>query len=184
MDFKPSNLPGVILITPEVFSDERGAFWEVHHQVKFTKNGIPHLFIQDNQSTSRRMVLRGLHYQLVKPQGKLVRVVQGRIFDVAVDLRRRSPSFGKWTGCILSSRNRQMLWIPPGFAHGFYTLSSWAHVAYKATELYDSQSDRTLLWNDTSVSVKWPLINGESPILSKKDAGAMSLDKAEVFDYL
>jgi len=182
MKFIPSDLPGVMLITPDVFSDERGAFWEVHHQEKFAENGISYQFIQDNQSTSRRMVLRGLHYQLVKPQGKLVRVLQGKVFDVAVDLRRSSPYFGKWMGCILSGRNRQQLWIPPGFAHGFYTLSNWARVSYKTTELYSSQTDRTLLWNDASVAVDWPLIDGRLPMLSVKDANGVPLEKAEVFE--
>jgi dTDP-4-dehydrorhamnose 3,5-epimerase len=182
MNFIPSDLPGVILITPEVFSDERGANWEVHHQGKFSANGIPDQFIQDNQSISRRTVLRGLHYQLVKPQGKLVRVVQGKVFDVAVDLRRSSPFFGKWVGYILSGRNKHQLWVPPGFAHGFYTLSSWAYVSYKETDLYSSQNERTLLWNDPGVAVKWPLIDGKLPMLSKRDANAVALDKAEVFD--
>ncbi|MGA9398184.1 MAG: dTDP-4-dehydrorhamnose 3,5-epimerase [Anaerolineaceae bacterium] len=182
MKFTPTDMPGVIVVSPDIFSDERGAFWEVHHQQKFAENGIPYQFIQDNQSTSRRMVLRGLHYQLVKPQGKLVRVVQGKVFDVAVDLRRSSPYFGKWMGCILSSRNRRQLWIPPGFAHGFYTLSSWAYVSYKTTELYSSQTDRTLLWNDASIAIAWPLIDGLPPMLSKKDSCAILLDKAEVFE--
>jgi dTDP-4-dehydrorhamnose 3,5-epimerase len=182
MNFIPSDLPGVILVTPEVFSDERGISWEVHHQEKFSANGIPQQFIQDNQSISRRTVLRGLHYQLGKPQGKLVRVVQGKVFDVAVDMRRSSPFFGKWVGYILSSRNKHELWIPAGFAHGFYTLSSWAYVSYKETDLYLPQTERTLLWNDPVVAIKWPLIDGKPPMLSKRDASALSLDKAEVFD--
>ena len=128
MKFIPSELPGVVLIIPDVVSDERGSFWEVHHQEKFEQHGIPQQFVQDNQSISRRTVLRGLHYQLDKPQGKLVRIVQGKVFDVAVDLRRSSPTFGKWVGYILSGRNKHQLWIPPGFAHGIYTLSSWAQL--------------------------------------------------------
>lgn len=182
MKFIPSEISDVILVIPEIFSDERGSFWEVHHQQKFKEQGFPHNFIQDNQSTSRKTVLRGLHYQLVKPQGKLVRVVQGVVFDVAVDLRKSSPTFGKWVGYTLSCRSKQQLWIPPGFAHGFYTLSSWAHVSYKTTEFYSSQTDRTLLWCDPVLAVKWPLIDGLPPMLSKKDAGAVTLDKAEVFD--
>jgi dTDP-4-dehydrorhamnose 3,5-epimerase len=182
MKFISSELPGVILIIPEVFSDQRGSNWEVYHQEKFTANGIPNHFVQDNQSTSRRGVLRGLHYQLDKPQGKLVRVVQGTGFDVAVDLRRSSPSFGKWIGFILSARNKHQLWIPPGFAHGFYTLSAWAQLSYKLTELYSSTSDRSLSWCDPVIAVKWPLIDGITPLLSKKDATAVTLDKAEVFD--
>jgi dTDP-4-dehydrorhamnose 3,5-epimerase len=182
MKFKSSDLPEVFLISPDVFSDERGAFWEVHHQKKFAENGIPDTFIQDNQSVSRRTVLRGLHYQLSHPQGKLVRVVQGKIFDVAVDLRKSSPFFGKWVGFVLSSRNKLQLWIPPGFAHGFYTLSRWAHVSYKSTQLYSSQHDRTLLWCDPRLAINWPLIDGKLPLLSDKDADAVTLDKAEVFD--
>jgi len=180
MKFIPSELPSVILVIPEVFSDERGYNWEVHHQEKFARYGISHQFIQDNQSTSRRTVLRGLHYSLEKPQGKLVRVVKGRIYDVAVDLRKSSPTFGKWVGYTLSSRNKYQLWIPPGFAHGFYTLSQWADVSYKNTELFST--DLSLLWCDPVVGVKWPLIDGLPPILSKKDASAVTLDKAEVFD--
>jgi dTDP-4-dehydrorhamnose 3,5-epimerase len=180
MRFIPSELPGVILVIPEVFSDERGCNWEVHHQEKYARYGIFHQFIQDNQSTSRRTVLRGLHYSLEKPQGKLVRVVKGRIYDVAVDLRKSSPTFGKWVGYTLSSRNKHQLWIPPGFAHGFYTLSQWADVSYKNTDLYST--DLSLLWCDPVIGVKWPLIDGLPPILSKKDANAVTLDKAEVFD--
>jgi dTDP-4-dehydrorhamnose 3,5-epimerase len=180
MKFIPSEIPDVILVIPEVFSDERGCNWEVHHQVKFEKNGIPHQFIQDNQSISRRAVLRGLHYSLVKPQGKLVRVVKGRVYDVAVDLRRSSPTFGKWVGYTLSSRNKHQLWIPPGFAHGFYTLSQWADVSYKNTDVYST--DCSLLWCDPDIGVRWPLIAGLQPILSEKDANAVTLYKAEVFD--
>jgi dTDP-4-dehydrorhamnose 3,5-epimerase len=180
MKFIPSELPGVILVIPEVFTDERGCNWEVHHQEKFAQNGIPHQFIQDNQSISKRAVLRGLHYSLIKPQGKLVRVVRGRVYDVAVDLRKSSPTFGKWVGYALSSRNKHQLWIPPGFAHGFYTLSEWAHVSYKNTAVYST--DRSLLWCDPAIGVRWPLIDGLPPILSEKDAGATTLEKAEVFD--
>ncbi|MBN2678467.1 MAG: dTDP-4-dehydrorhamnose 3,5-epimerase [Anaerolineaceae bacterium] len=182
MIFTQTELPEVILISPEVFSDERGAFWEVHHQNKYAEHGIPDTFLQDNQSISRRSVLRGLHYQVVHPQGKLVRVVQGRVFDVAVDIRKSSPNFGRWVGCFLSSRNKQQLWIPPGFAHGFYSLSRWAHLSYKNTELYSSEHDRTLLWNDPRLGIEWPLIDGKPPFLSEKDANAVTLDKAEVFD--
>ncbi len=182
MKFIPSELPDVVLVIPEVFSDERGCNWEVHHQGKFEQNGIPQRFVQDNQSISRRTVLRGLHYQLEKPQGKLVRIVQGKVFDVAVDLRRSSPTFGKWVGFMLSGRNKYQLWIPPGFAHGFYTLSSWAQLSYKLTELYSGQADRSLLWCEPTIAVKWPLIDGLAPLLSKKDADAATLDKAEVFD--
>jgi dTDP-4-dehydrorhamnose 3,5-epimerase len=182
MKFTNTELPGIIVVSPDIYSDERGSFWEVYHQKKFSEQGIPYHFIQDNQSTSRRTVLRGLHYQIKTPQGKLIRVVSGKIFDVAVDLRRSSPFFGKWIGITLSSINKLQLWIPPGFAHGFYALSRWAHVAYKATELYSSENDRTLLWNDTDVNVNWQLIDGKRPILSQKDANGKPLRDAEVFE--
>ena len=182
MIFEPTELPDVITVFPEVFSDARGENWEVYHQGKFSEHGIPYEFIQDNQSNSRRTVLRGLHYQINSPQGKLVRAIKGRIFDVAVDLRRSSPTFGKWVGRILSDRNRLQLWVPPGFAHGFYALSTWAQVSYKLTELYSSEYDRTLLWNDPQVGVNWPLINGKPPMLSAKDAIGIPFEKAEVFE--
>lgn len=182
MEFKPTELPDVILIFPRVFPDKRGANWEVYHQQKFAEHGIPHVFVQDNHSSSRRQVLRGLHYQVGKPQGKLVRVIQGRVFDVAVDLRRSSPTFGRWTGVILSGSNKQQLWVPPGFAHGFYTLSAWAQVSYKLSELYLPAGDRSLRWDDPQVGIHWPLIAGQLPLISEKDARAPYLAEAEVFD--
>lgn len=182
MKFTKSDLPGVIIISPDLFSDERGVNWEVHQQKKFADNGIPFSFVQDNQSTSYRTVLRGLHYQLNHTQGKLIRVVFGKIFDVAVDLRRSSPFFGKWFGITLSSRNKLQVWVPPGFAHGFYTLSNRADVTYKLTDLYSPKDERTLIWNDPKVNVSWPLIKGNPPRLSVKDANGIPLDKAEVFE--
>ncbi len=181
MIFTPTKLPDVIVVSPEVFPDARGEIWEVYHQKKFAENGIPHAFVQDNQSISRQTVLRGLHYQIKQPQGKLVRVVQGEIYDVAVDLRRSSPSYGQWVGIILSSENKTGLWIPPGFAHGFYTLSQWAQISYKATDLYSAEYERTLLWNDPQLAVDWPLIDNKPPILSVKDADGLPLEKAEVY---
>lgn len=182
MEFKQTDLPGVVVISPKIFPDKRGANWEVYHQQKFAEQGIPHTFVQDNQSNSRCQVLRGLHYQVGKPQGKLVRVIAGQIYDVAVDLRRNSPTFCQWTGVILSGRNKHQLWIPPGFAHGFYTLSNWAQVSYKLTALYLPEGDRSLRWDDPRIGIRWPLLDGQPPMISAKDAQAPYLSEAEVFE--
>jgi dTDP-4-dehydrorhamnose 3,5-epimerase len=147
-----------------------------------TSAGISGNFIQDNHSGSRKNILRGLHYQIRQPQGKLVRAVSGEIFDVAVDLRRSSPSYSRWTGEILSADNKRMLWIPPGFAHGFYVLSDWAEVLYKTTEYYSPEWERTLLWNDPAVGICWPIPAGVEPILSSKDASGARLADAEVYE--
>ena len=144
--------------------------------------GVGGNFIQDNHSGSRKNILRGLHYQIRQPQGKLVRAVSGEIFDVAVDLRRSSPSYSRWTGEILSADNKRMLWIPPGFAHGFYVLSDWAEVLYKTTEYYSLEWERTLLWNDPAVGICWPIPAGAEPILSSKDASGARLADAEVYE--
>ena len=167
MKFSPSELPGVVLIEPEIHSDARGYFMEVFHEQRFAEGGITERFVQDNQSRSRKGVLRGLHYQVGKEQGKLIRVLQGEIFDVAVDIRPGSETFGKWAGVRLTGAEPRMIWIPGGFAHGFYTLSETADVAYKVTQLYDAQNDRTLLWNDPDVGIRWPFQG--APILSEKD---------------
>jgi dTDP-4-dehydrorhamnose 3,5-epimerase len=182
MDFLPTVIPDVKLIRPKVFVDERGFFLESYRAGCFLDAGIGNAFVQDNHSGSRKHVLRGLHYQVIRPQGKLVRTVSGEIFDVAVDLRRSSPTFGRWVGEILSSDNRKMLWIPPGFAHGFLVLSDWADVLYKATEYYAPESDRTLVWNDQTVGIQWPIPFGMMPQLSPKDASGSSLDEAEAYD--
>jgi len=161
-------IPGVLLLEPQVFSDARGYFLEIYNERAFAGLGLRDHFVQDNQSHSNRGVLRGLHYQCQQAQGKLVRVLQGEVFDVAVDLRRESRTFGKWVGERLSSSNRKMIWIPRGLAHGFLTLSETADVAYKVTDFWEPQFEKTLVWNDPDVAIAWPPLDGE-PILSAKD---------------
>jgi len=168
-----TEIPDVVVLEPRIFIDSRGFFLETYNERSFAAMGIAERFVQDNQSYSKQGVLRGLHFQVEQAQGKLVRVVAGEVFDVAVDLRRGSTTFGKWTGAQLSSTNHQMIWIPKGFAHGFYTLSETAEVAYKVTDFYAPQHERTLLWNDPDVSIQWPF-KGE-PILSGKDSAGMRL---------
>lgn len=176
-----TDLPGVLLIEPEVFGDQRGFFLETYHARKMAAAGITESFVQDNHSGSHRGTLRGLHYQIRQPQGKLVRAVVGEIFDVAVDLRRSSPTFGRWFGVRLSAENKLQLWVPAGFAHGFYVLSEWAEVVYKVTDFYAPEWERTLLWNDPEVGVIWPLLEGLPPTLSVKDANGKPLKEAEVY---
>jgi dTDP-4-dehydrorhamnose 3,5-epimerase len=182
MQFTPTSIPDVILIEPKVFGDERGFFMETYQEKVFAAQGIPTDFKQDNHSGSRQGTLRGLHYQIRQAQGKLLRVVVGEIFDVAVDIRRSSPTFGQWVGVCLSAENKRQLWVPPGFAHGFYVLSEWAELLYKASDLYAPQWERTLLWNDPALGIEWPLVNGQPPILSPKDAQGLPLSQAELFD--
>ena len=182
MNFFPTSIPEIIRVEPQVFGDARGFFMETYRDDKMVATGISGNFVQDNQSGSHRSILRGLHYQIRQPQGKLVRAVSGEIFDVAVDLRRSSPTFGLWTGEILSVENKRMLWIPPGFAHGFYVLSDWADVLYKTTEYYSPKWERTLLWNDPAVGIRWPIPSGLEPILSSKDALGARLEDTEVYD--
>ena len=167
MKIHPTELKGVILIEPEIFSDARGYFLETYNARVFADAGISEKFVQDNQSRSKRGVLRGLHYQKEKAQGKLVRVLAGEIFDVVVDIRPDSSTFGKWSGFNLSAVEQKMAWIPAGFAHGFYTLSGTAEVAYKVTEYYAPQDDRVILWSDPDLAIRWPLVG--QPILSEKD---------------
>ena len=169
----PTEIPDVVVLEPIIYADSRGYFLETYNEQSFEALGIAERFVQDNQSYSRRGVLRGLHFQVERAQGKLVRAVAGEIFDVAVDLRKESATFGKWAGTRLSSMNHQMIWIPKGFAHGFYTLSESAEVAYKVTDFYAPQHERTLLWNDPDVAIQWPL-KGE-PILSLKDRAGIRL---------
>lgn len=174
MEMIETGIPDVKLIAPKVFGDARGFFLESFHQVRFEDLiGEKVHFVQDNHSRSAKNVLRGLHYQEVNPQGKLVRVTAGEVFDVAVDLRKKSPTYLQWTGMILSADNFRMAWIPPGFAHGFLVLSDSADLLYKVTTYYHPQSDRSLLWNDPDLAIQWPL-QGE-PVLSEKDARAKSL---------
>jgi dTDP-4-dehydrorhamnose 3,5-epimerase len=184
MKFTPTAISEVILIESDVFGDDRGFFMETYHAERFATAGIPTTFVQDNHSGSGGGILRGLHYQIRQPQGKLVRVVSGEVFDVAVDLRRVSPTFGKWVGHCLSTQNKFQLWLPPGFAHGFYVLSERADVVYKATDFYASEWDRTLLWNDPDIGIIWPLLEGKPPILSTKDAEGKRLRDAETYDWL
>jgi dTDP-4-dehydrorhamnose 3,5-epimerase len=176
----PTSLPGVFILEPRVFGDERGFFFESYNQQIMAEVGIAERFVQDNHSCSSRNVLRGLHYQLKRPQGKLVRVAEGEILDVAVDMRRRSPSFGRWEAVRLSGENKRMLWIPAGFAHGFRVLSEKAHVLYKATDFYAPEYERTLAWNDPSLKINWEL-DGE-PTVSAKDQRGVAFQGAESFD--
>ena len=176
----PTALPGVVIIEPNVFGDERGFFLESYNERAFAEMGLARKFVQDNHSRSARNVLRGLHYQLGCPQGKMVRVAAGAIWDVALDLRRSSPTFGKWIAEELSAANKRILWVPEGFAHGFLTLSESADVLYKATDFYAPAAERSILWNDPELAIPWPLA-GE-PILSAKDREGVPLRNAEVFE--
>lgn len=171
--FTDNDLPGVIIAEPEVFSDPRGFFLETYHRQKYARGGICPVFVQDNHSHSRQNVVRGLHYQLAAPQAKLVYVVSGEIFDVAVDVRRGSPTFGRWAAARLSGENRRQMFIPEGFAHGFCVLSRSADVIYKCSNLYDPQDDYGLLWNDPRIGIRWPVKN---PLLSDKDRANPCLD--------
>lgn len=182
MQFTPTSIPDVLLIEPEVFGDERGFFMETYQERKYADAGISYNFVQDNHSGSRLGTLRGLHYQIRQPQGKLVRVVAGEVFDVVVDLRRHSPTFGRWEGKRLSAQNKLQLWIPPGFAHGFCVLSEWAELTYKATDFYAPEWERTILWNDPEIGIVWPIPAAHSPLLSAKDAQGKLLREAEIFE--
>jgi dTDP-4-dehydrorhamnose 3,5-epimerase len=182
MNFIPTELQGVIVVEPRVFEDPRGFFLETYQAEKFIKAGIESNFVQDNHSRSKQGTLRGLHYQIRHPQGKLVRVVVGEVFDVAVDIRRSSPTYGKWIGDYLSAENKRQLWIPAGFAHGFYVLSEWAEVLYKTTDFYDPEGERCIIWNDPNLNVQWPISSGEGPTLSAKDLNGKFLTEAEVFE--
>lgn len=179
----PTDLPEVLLLEPKVFGDHRGSFMESFNQRVFDEIvGREVTFVQDNHSRSQRGVLRGLHYQLPpKAQGKLVRVTSGAVFDVAVDMRRSSPHFGKWTGAQLSADNHRQLWIPPGFAHGFVVLSESADFLYKATDYYAPELERSVLWNDSTIGIAWPDF-GQAPLLSTKDLAASPLASAIIFD--
>ncbi len=182
MNFLPTAISDIIIVEPQVFGDARGFFMETYHQAKFHAGGITAEFVQDNHSGSRGGILRGLHYQIRHPQGKLVRVVVGRVFDVAVDIRRSSPTFGKWVGVELSAENKRQMWIPEGFAHGFYVLSEWAEVLYKATALYAPEWDRSIRWDDPDLGITWPLLGGQPPHLSQKDANAPFLRDADLYE--
>ena len=180
MKVTPSKIPDVLIFDPEVHGDQRGFFLETWRKSEFETLGIDVEFVQDNQSKSSQGTLRGLHYQVVNPQGKLVRVIEGEVFDVAVDLRQSSATFGQWTGVLLSAANHRQLWVPPGFAHGFYVTSNTAQIVYKCTTYYAPEGDRSLLWNDETIGIDWPLVKAE-PLLSEKDRSAPKLNKAELF---
>jgi dTDP-4-dehydrorhamnose 3,5-epimerase len=176
-------IPDVVLLEPKIFGDERGFFLESYSDRTFEQLGLPTRFVQDNHSKSTRNVLRGIHYQLGSPQGKLVRALQGEIFDIAVDLRKSSPTFGKWVGEILDDKQRRMLWIPPGFGHAFLVLSETAEVAYKASEFYAPANERSIVWNDPAIGIEWPLDRlTADPVLSGKDAAGLLLKDAEVYE--
>ena len=175
----PTAIPDVKLVEPKVFGDSRGFFFESWNRRSLAAAGIDVDFVQDNHSRSRRGVLRGLHYQVERPQGKLVRAVAGEVFDVAVDLRRRSPTFGRWVGALLSAENKRMLWVPPGFAHGFVVLSDSADFLYKTTDYWFPEHERTLLWNDPALGIEWPLAT--PPIMVPKDAAGVPLAQADTY---
>lgn len=181
MKVTPTAIPDVLVIEPKVFGDSRGFFFESFNQKAFNEaTGLTETFVQDNHSRSAKGVLRGLHYQLVQPQGKLVRVVRGAVFDVAVDIRKSSPTFGKWVGVELTEDNHKLLWVPAGFAHGFLALSESADFLYKTTEYYAPAHERCIAWNDSTIGIKWPLV--QSPSVSTKDANGQALLSATVFD--
>lgn len=181
MKFEPTSLPGIIRIVPTVHEDSRGFFMETWQSRCFAEGGIDATFVQENFSHSAKGTLRGLHYQIEQPQGRLVRVVQGAVFDVTVDLRKSSPHFGQWIGEILSAENRHQLWVPPGFGHGFLVLSETAGFEYNCTDFYAPEFDRSIRWDDPEIGIDWPLKNGEQPHLSDKDAAAALLKDAEIY---
>ena len=182
MYFETTDIHDIIVIESEIYKDDRGFFTELFNAGAFEKAGVFAEFVQENLSRSRRGALRGMHYQVRQAQGKLIGVLSGEVFDVAVDIRRSSPTFGKWVGTNLSAANRRQLWIPPGFAHGFYVLSEWADVRYLTTVLYAPRWERTILWNDPAIGIRWPLTDNGHPILSPKDAEGLLLSQAELFD--
>jgi len=183
MNFIETKIPDVTIIEPAVFGDERGFFMETWQRRKFAEAGIDYEFVQDNHSRSIRGTLRGLHYQIEQPQGKLVRATLGVVFDVAVDLRQSSPTFGQWVGVELSSENKRQLWVPPGFAHGFYALSEIVEFQYKCTDFYAPEYERGIRWDDPDLGIRWPLGTGKSlePLLSKKDRNAPWFAGAEIY---
>jgi dTDP-4-dehydrorhamnose 3,5-epimerase len=181
MKVHPTNLPGVLLLEPALFGDERGFFTETYNARDFKEaTGLDIQFVQDNHSRSSKGVLRGLHYQLFTPQAKLIRVIRGRVFDVAVDIRRGSPTFGKWAGVELSEDNRLQMWVPVGFAHGFLVLSETADVAYKASDYWVKENERCIRWSDPTIGIDWPVWQ-QPPTLSERDCNAPFLQQVEVF---
>jgi dTDP-4-dehydrorhamnose 3,5-epimerase len=182
MEFVPTRLPDVMVIRPKVFEDARGFFMDTWHRQRFEQEGIDASFVQDSHSGSKAGTIRGLHYQIKQAQGKLIRVVKGEAFDVAVDIRKSSPDFGQWAGEVLSAENHKVIWIPPGFAHGFLVLSETAEFEYKCTDYYAPEHERTLQWDDPDIGIDWPLLEEEKPLLSDKDALGLPLKDAEVYD--
>jgi len=181
MEFKPTRIPDVVVIEPKVFGDDRGFFMETFRTSLFSERCAERSFVQENHSLSKKGILRGLHYQIKQPQGKLVRVIKGAVFDVAVDMRQSSPTFGQWVGEVLSADNKKQLWVPEGFAHGFYVMSEEAEFVYKCTDYWAPEFERSLLWSDHSLAIDWPT-NGTSPALSKKDEEGDAWQDAEKFD--
>lgn len=181
MEFEKLQIPDVVLLTPQVFGDDRGFFMETFRQSEFEKYCGNYPFVQDNHSKSSHGILRGLHYQLEKPQGKLVRATQGEVYDVAVDLRQSSPTFGQWVGARLSADNKRMLWVPPGFAHAFYVISEEAEFQYKCTDYYNPGDEYCIRWDDSSLAIDWPLVNGLAPRVSDKDAQGDTFETAAKF---
>lgn len=177
-----TEIPDVKIIEPKPFVDHRGFFMKIFNEKFFEEMIAPLKFVEEDHSGSYHNVLRGLHYQVNNPQGKLITITSGKIFDVAVDLRKSSSTFGKWVGANLSENNKREIWIPPGFAHGFYVISSWAEIVYRTTEFYTPENDRTLLWNDPDINIDWPLIKEYPPIMSEKDRNGKLLQYADYFE--
>ncbi len=182
MTVEPLEVPDVLLLTPRKFGDNRGYFMETWEQRRYAEHGISERFVQDNLSRSVKGTLRGLHYQILNPQGKLVRVVEGEVFDVAVDLRRSSPTFGRWAGATLSADNGKQIWVPRGFAHAFYVTSAFATFEYKCTDFYAPEHERSIRWDDPDLGIEWPTQVGGTPLLSDKDASAPLFADAETYE--
>lgn len=182
MNITVTKIPDVKIIEPKVFGDERGFFFETFRDDVFQTEVAQRVFVQDNHSKSKQGILRGMHYQLEQTQGKLVRVVQGEVFDVAVDMRKSSPTFGQWVGVTLSAENKRQLWVPEGFAHGFYVTSESAEFVYKCTDYYAPEHERSLRWNDPDIGIEWPLVNNQSPDLSGKDVEGDLFINADTFE--
>lgn len=181
MEFSATHIPDVVVIDPVVYEDSRGFFMDTWQQKKYADAGIDANFVQDSHSRSSYGALRGLHYQVSQAQGKLIRVIQGEVFDVAVDVRKSSPTYGQWVGEVLSAGNRKLLWIPPGFAHGFLVLSEFADFEYRLTDFYAPEHERTIRWDDPDLAIDWPLADGQKPLLSEKDQEGVFLNDAEVY---
>jgi len=181
MEFTATQIPDVLVIDPVVFEDPRGFFMETWQAQKFKEAGVDAIFVQDSQSRSARGTIRGLHYQIQQAQGKLIRVIQGEAFDVLVDLRKSSPTFGHWVGEVLSAGNRKIIWVPPGFAHGFQVLSDSADFEYRCTGYYAPEHERTIRWDDADIGIDWPLQDGQVPLMSEKDLAGVAFKDAEVY---